>query len=130
MQFKDIEANSNIIFGLKMAKIGFARKKHQRKPMGSAYVEAGKIIIASNHNKTHPMSKKYDSRHECIHAEHEALRNIDDASRGVLFVYRETKAGDVAMARPCDGCQRLLRDKNVRKVIYTTENGFAVEKIF
>jgi deoxycytidylate deaminase len=113
-------------FGFKCAKIGFKRSTHRR-PMGAAYIEGSRIVIASNENKTHPLSKRYNSRFSCLHAEHNCLRGIRDASKGKLFIYRETKDGKTAMGRPCEGCLKLLRDKKVKRVYYTIVDNFVKE---
>jgi tRNA(Arg) A34 adenosine deaminase TadA len=97
--------------------------------MGAAYIESSRIIIASNDKKTHPLSKEYDSRWNWLHAEHNLLRNIVDASEGVVYIYREKKCGSLANARPCSGCMRLLKDRGVRKIVYTIENTWVTERL-
>ena len=116
-------------FGLAQARVGFRRATFRKHPMGAAYVDAGLVVIASNVQKTHPLSKEYESRWEWLHAEHNLLRNISNASKGIVYVYRETKDGHLAMSRPCDGCRRLLLDRGVKKVIYTIQDSWATERI-
>jgi len=69
-------------------------------------------------------------RHNSRHAEFNVLRDIKDGSKGVLYIYRELFDHTLAMARPCDKCMILLKEKNIKKIVYTTTNGFAKEKLF
>lgn len=102
------------------------------------------IVIAKGHNqnKTHPLQQRYNSyRYNTnsnhyypskIHAEMEIvskIRNLDiDFSRIVIYVYRETKDGKMAMARPCKACTAALKDLGIKTVCYTTENGYCEER--
>lgn len=51
------------------------------------------------------------------HAEARLARKLDVGAK--VFVARTLKNGTVANARPCENCQRLLRNKGVRIVHYT-----------
>lgn len=102
------------------------------------------IVIAKgyNRNKTHPLQEKYNcyryntqSNHyypSKIHAEMEIvskIRNLDiDFSKVIIYVYRETKEGTLAMARPCKACTAALKDLGIKTVCYTTENGYCEER--
>ena len=102
------------------------------------------IVIAKgyNRNKTHPLQEKYNcyryntqSNHyypSKIHAEMEVvskIRNLDiDFSKVTIYVYRETKEGVLAMARPCKACTAALKDLGIKTVCYTTENGYCEER--
>ena len=120
--------NKRTEFGLRMAKIGFLRKKYKKRSTGAAYVEGGTVIIGCNDQKTSPFAKQMKSTWHWNHAEFSVLKHVDDGSNGVLYLYREIANGDLAMSRPCDICEKLLREKNIRKVIYTINNGWVEEK--
>jgi len=64
--------------------------------------------------------------HHGKHAEMSALAALwPSKRRGVtLWVGRITKAGSWALSRPCEGCQRALRDDGIGKVMYSTSGGF------
>lgn len=68
-------------------------------------------------SKTHPRSRSRWSR---IHAELDAILGVPlDALRGSsVYVVRLTKAGLLAMSRPCSDCMVLLKEVGVRKVYY------------
>lgn len=114
-------------WGLKLCRKAFCKDRHRKKVV-AAYIEGNSIVIESNINKTHPEANRLGHRMDHIHAELNVLKNIEDASRGVLYVYRETADGNLALSRPCEFCLKLLKEKNVRKVVYTTALGFAKEK--
>ena len=113
--------------------------KHYK--IGAVVVMNHRIISsASNSNsKTHPLQKKYnkyrftdDGDHK-QHAELAALvpliRDGVDLSNATIYVYRVHKNGTLAMSRPCPSCMQLIKDVGIKRVFYTTENGYAYEKI-
>lgn len=99
-------------------------------------------IVSSGSNsdtKTHPLQKQYnryrfdeDTPHKC-HAELLALlpliRDDVDLSSASIFIYREHKDHSLACARPCRSCMKLIRDCNIKRVYYTTEDGYAKEDL-
>jgi deoxycytidylate deaminase len=112
---------------------------HKQHKIGAVVVLKHRIISSGFNKcaKTHPLQKKYnkyrfteDSVHTC-HAELSALLplikdgvNLSDAS---VYVHREHKNGMLAMARPCKSCMELIKDCGIKRVFYTTENGYAQE---
>lgn len=58
------------------------------------------------------------------------IRNLDVNFNEVeIYVYRELKSGERAMARPCAACLAALMDLGIRKICYTTENGYCEERL-
>ena len=65
-----------------------------------------------------------------LHAEVAALLpviNKFDLSQAVIYVYRENKLGELAMCRPCKGCMSFIKACGIRKIYYTTYDGYAEE---
>jgi len=116
-------------FGLTICKKAFKKDLH-RKRVTAAYVENGIIIIGNNSRKTHPLASTFGHRNNHTHAELDVLKYVKDGSNGKLYVYREKCDGSLGLARPCQYCMKLLIAKNIRTVIYTTETGYAKERIF
>ena len=56
------------------------------------------------------------------HAEARLAKKLTPNS--VVFVCRTTKNGENAMAKPCESCQRILKSVGVKKVYYSTLEGF------
>jgi deoxycytidylate deaminase len=125
----------------KAAKAVSELSDHQQYKVGAVVVMSHRII-SSGHNsnsKTHPLQKKYnryrftdDGEHK-QHAELAALlpliRERTDLSNAVIFTYREHKNGHLAMSRPSPSCLRLIKDVGIKRMFYTTENGYADERI-
>lgn len=89
------------------------------------------ISIGYNKAKTHP---KWNSPvKKTIHAEMSAIvaSGRDRLDGATIFVYRETRNGDIAMARPCEDCLSVLQVYGVRTLVYTVGEYpfFKVEKI-
>lgn len=104
----------------------------------------------ANSNKSHPRQKKYNRKYRTFlktekpindlgHAEILALCDIPypigqniDWKEIKVYVFRISpgKSLGQGMARPCKACMAALRDKGIRNLYYTTDTGYAYEKIF
>lgn len=113
-----------------------------RQHIGCAVVYKHRLISSGCNCKiTHPKQRELnkerfdvDTLHHWKHAELSALlplmnrKNIE-WNKVKLYIYRETKDGVKSMARPCPSCQRLIRNLGIKKIFYTTENGY-IQEIF
>ena len=67
------------------------------------------------------------------HAEVNLLRKIRfldiDFSRVSVYIYRELKNGELGMARCCPACMAALKSLGIKKICYTTDDGYAEERI-
>jgi deoxycytidylate deaminase len=52
--------------------------------------------------------------------------NFSDVS---LYIHREHKSGDLALARPCASCEALIRSLGVRNIYYTGNKSYISEEI-
>ena len=132
--------HSNLVY-FAAAKAVSELSDHKHYKIGAVVVMNHRIISsASNSNsKTHPLQKKYnkyrftDEGDHKQHAELAALvpliRDGIDLSNAAIYVYRVHKNGTLAMSRPCPSCMQLIKDVGIKRVFYTTENGYAYEKI-
>lgn len=129
---------------LQKAKEASEQSTFPRQHLGSVLVYGNKIIaVGFNTNKTNPKQfiynkyrsfKEYYSKNNgVLHAEMNALikaRFLDiDWSKATLYVYRELKNGELALARPCVACQAYLLEKGVGTVIFTVPDGFRILKL-
>lgn len=114
---------------------------NHRCKMGCVVVN-GHRIISSGHNsatKTHAFQSKIDSHYfgcDCagyLHAETDALLPLInsgvDLSRASIYVYRNMKDGEKGMARPCPRCMSIIKSVGIKKINYSTPDGFAEEII-
>lgn len=94
--------------------------------MGAVIARGNKLIsIGFNKKRTHPLSR---GRFNNIHCELSAIINAQGDTRGAeIYIYRETKQGQKAMARPCPHCQNLIREFGLKVSYYTVDNGYAQE---
>ena len=112
---------------------------HQQK-VGCVVVNKHRIISSGFNSKTkcHPLQAKLDTEKYGIkspgrvHAEIAALlpfiRNNVDLNGASIYVFRKRHNGTLAMARPCSSCQKIIKRLGIKKIFYTIENGYAVEK--
>lgn len=119
--------------------------------LGCIIVYKGRIIgRGSNSDKSDPLQKHYNKERKfnkngkqpikhSVHAEIAALKSIPypiresiDWNKVKVYIFRicNGKKLGFGLARPCKGCMKALRDKGVRHIYFTTDDGFATEEIF
>ena len=78
--------------------------------------------------KTNPNCKTFSNY---IHAEnHALLGNSFRSLKGTTaYICRIKKDGSFGMARPCPICYESLKLAQVKKIVYTTSNGYKEEKL-
>ena len=98
------------------------------------------ISVGVNSYKSHPIQKYYnklrfnpdDAINHTLHAETQALLMIPkdlDISDATLYTYREYKNHKLAASRPCPSCIGMIKDYGIRRICYTTEDGFCEERL-
>lgn len=119
--------------------------------LGCVIAYKGHIVsTGANSTKTHPTQKKYNKKYrnfkksekpikDSTHAEIMALSSIPypieqninwrDVKVYVYRICRGKRLGQ-GLARPCPACMAALRDKGIHQIYYSTDDGFAVEKLF
>lgn len=99
-----------------------------------------------NTNKTHPMQKLYNKLYRNFtksdkpvldlgHAEILAICSVPypiakviDWSKVKIYIARNCRGKKFGLAKPCGACQGLIRDTGIKKVFYTTNEGYAEER--
>ena len=109
--------------------------------VGCVAVYQGNIIgIGCNCNKTHPSQKyynRYRSRAEellpKLHAEINCINSIKNLDihfhRVKLYIYRIRRDQPFGLSRPCPSCMAAIRDIGIRDIYYTTNYGYAYERV-
>ena len=109
--------------------------------IGCVAVYQGNIVgIGCNCNKTHPTQKFYnqyrkqsDTMLPKLHAEISCINSIKhldiNFSKVKLYIYRIRRDQPYGLSRPCPSCMAAIRDLGIRNIYYTTNDGFAYEKI-
>lgn len=96
-----------------------AGKSKMKFKLGAAIVKRGKVLVVGNNSsKTHPKFGSKDN-YMTMHAEGNALFNAKklgiDVKGAMMVVYRK----NWLCAKPCDSCQKLIKNAGIKKVIYT-----------
>lgn len=112
--------------------------------IGCVAVYSGKIIGAGcNKYKTHPIQKKYDSYREIhlgnnvsnLHSLHAEITCLTSIKKDVpfdkveLYIYRKMTKKPFGLARPCPACMAMIKNLGIKKIYYTTDDGFAFEQL-
>ena len=96
-----------------------AAKIHKRDKrlyqMGAVAIRADGVIVCSSNGASQDVDPS-------MHAEARVLRKAGFGAS--LFVARVRKLdGTTAMAKPCPACEALIRNRGVKVVCYSTDNG-------
>lgn len=125
----------------KVALLSDYKKVH----IGCVAVYQGQIIgIGCNLEKTHPIQAHYNifrnkdislcsSLLPKLHAEINCLNAIRhmniNFSKVKLYIYRARKDRLIGICKPCPSCMAAIKDLGIKHIYYTTNDGFAYEKI-
>jgi deoxycytidylate deaminase len=92
--------------------------------LGAVVVKKGRVVSVgfNKPHKTHPKSK---TPFKTIHAEFDAIMGCDkdDLKGSTLYVVRDAKSGP-NMAKPCACCMELIVMVGIKKVVYSSRDGF------
>lgn len=116
---------------------------HRFSPMiGAVAIYKGSIVATAwNTNKTSPLQARYNvyrfqaDTPSKVHAECALVQKLRwkfgdsiDWSKVYIYLYREYRDGSLGPSRPCSSCMAMLRELGIKKIYYTTEDGYAEEK--
>ena len=100
-----------------------------RVKMGAVLVKKGSrpLSVGFNVKKFHP--KGYPNKNQ--HAEWRAVQTCSSGVEGAtIFVYREHgKTGLPMLAKPCENCEKFLKESGIKTVFYTTSEFPYFEKM-
>lgn len=125
---------------LNCAKQVSTQSNHKHK-IGCVIVDGHRIISSgcNSDTKTLPLQSKIDFQHlNCestgkVHAETEALiyfiRRHLSLPNATLYTFRQHKDGSYGCAKPCPRCIHLIKSVGIKKIVYTTNDGIAKEKL-
>jgi deoxycytidylate deaminase len=89
--------------------------------LGAVVVKRGKVLgFGYNNSKTHPKFGSKDN-FKTMHAEGSALycakKLGNNVAGATMIVYRRNGL----ISKPCNSCEKMLKDAGIAKVIYTNE---------
>lgn len=138
----DIEITSKNFRYFEYARREAVKSGNKHFCVGCVVVLGNKVIaVGRNSNKTSPMQQKYNKERgggenwlwNLQHAEINALNKIADMdinwSDISLYTYRICASKPHGMSRPCKACMAAIKKLGIRKIFYTTDDGFAKEII-
>ena len=116
-----------------------------KQKLGAVIVYKNRILsVGWNTTKETSMQKKFNRFRNFdperypnnTHAEMNAIYRLKkeynlkkiDMKKVAVFVYRETKDGNIGLAKPCAACEAAMRSIGITQVFYTTENSIICEK--
>lgn len=117
---------------LKLAKTVSKFSDHRVK-VGAVIVKRKPIIACANKNVTHPLyADPSKGKSSSLHAEIRCIIHSKcDLLGSDIYVYRETKDGESALARPCKVCLQALREAGIKRMYYSIKEYpyYKVEKL-
>lgn len=108
---------------VKVAENASANSTYRHK-LGAVIVKKGRVLSVG-YNKPHKTHPKSNTRFKTIHAEFDAILgcNPEDLKGATLYVVRKAKSGP-NMAKPCDCCMELIEMVGIKRVVYSTHDGY------
>lgn len=108
--------------------------------IGCVVVDKHKIISkgCNSYTRTHKLQAELNKKRftelstGMLHAEIAALLplvNRYELTNASLYIYRENMNGNLALCRPCKGCMSFIKTLGIKKIYYTTSEGYAKEYI-
>lgn len=104
--------------------------------IAKTYDKRGRLIaVGTNlYKKSHPFQASLAEKvglpeKKFLHAEVAALLGSRDKVVDKITIERYTASGDFALAKPCPVCSEAIRMFGVKKVEYTSEEGWIKEKL-
>jgi pyrimidine deaminase RibD-like protein len=110
----------NIPSFFRLAK-NISKMSSHKYPMGSVIIISGHpVSVGYNQTKGHPQTKGWQKG---LHAEIHAIKcsDVKDFRGAKIFVYREDRNGNLAMARPCENCLNELKRLGFKWMYYSTK---------
>jgi len=101
--------------------------------LGAVLVRKGKIISRGYNKISHNPLKFFRKWDNSIHAEIDCIIKApyEMVEGSTLYIFRELKTGELAMARPCEFCLAYIHYRKLKKIVYTISEypGYLEEKI-
>ena len=126
--------------GYLLARHASAKSDFGRFQTGAVAIYNNKVLaLGWNSSKTSSLQAKYNkqrgfdgySYRSTIHAEMMVVSKIQyldiDFSKVRLFVWRGEQVPQIS--RPCQACEKALRDLGIRKIFYTGNNSY-IEEVY
>lgn len=107
----------------RLCKKAASKSNYETHKLGAIIVKNGKpVSVGWNKKTTHPLSTyRFQNQHAEFHA---IIKSPVDVSGATIYLYREDRDGNLATSKPCSICEEFLRQKNIKRVVYTTYNGY------
>lgn len=107
-------------FGL--AEIASKYSNHHKKMGAVIYRKGRPISIGFNKIITHPVFAN-GNKWFSIHAEVNAIiKSRSDVDNAIMYVYRETRNREIALAKPCLHCMKFIIECGIKRLFYTTNS--------
>ena len=111
--------------------------KNRFEIVATAFDRKGRVIGSgvNCYRKTHPLAKYFSvkaglsDQRVFIHAELAAVLSSGKKQIHSILVQRFNKNGDMALAKPCPGCMKMIEAFGVKTVFYTDIDGIKELKI-
>ncbi len=123
-----------------LEKVAISLDPVSRARMAACLVYKNDIIsIGTNKFKTHPIAKRFQKHEEALylHAELDCIKNalrvvdVDFLSKCTMYILRVKRPEDNprkfihGLAKPCSGCEMGINSFGIKRVYFTTDEGYS-----
>lgn len=124
-----------------LEKVAIAAEPVRRSRLAAMLVYKNDVIaVGYNKMKTHPMARRFQKHEEAIylHAEVDCIKNAlrviepELLQKCTMYILRVKRPEDNpkvfvrALSKPCSGCHHAIEQFGIKKVYYTTDEGFEI----
>ena len=102
---------------------------------GATLIKGSTVVNAScNKNGFNSFGARFRKKSQgkaTLHAELGAVLNVERSKTegATIFVVRVNNSGEQRLSKPCHMCESAMRHCGIKKVIYSTNNGYKVMKL-
>ena len=104
----------------RLASMSTCRFKH-----GAVIVKGGRVLAVGVNAYTSSLSLTdiLEKEGRSIHAEAAAIKAMGGSAKGAtIYVARINRLGEPRMSKPCNACMKLIKEAEIKKVVYTIEH--------
>ena len=91
------------------------------------------LSIGINKNKSHPKSiNSFTGQCGTIHAELDTILGVERSNLegATIYVARHLRSGGTGLAKPCKSCMHIIEAVGITRIVYTTNKGYSVERVY
>ena len=116
----------NTVHAVAISSSGVGGRNGNNFRVGAIITRKHCVLAAGTNSYKSKASLRSIYKYPALHAEAAAIirAGLDACIGNDLYVARVLRDNTLALSRPCNSCQQLIRAARIRRVFYSDKNGF------